>query len=84
MGEIVSCARIHVFHVRCAKNWGRPILKFQERMPISGAVRPAAQISVGTHEQLSILCRLSLAEYLATAIVLDEQLVQSDDRFLPA
>jgi chromosome segregation ATPase len=44
-----------------------------------GALRPAAQMSVGTREQLSTLYRLSLAEYLRTLIVLDDQLVQSDD-----
>lgn len=50
-----------------------------EGVVVSGALRPAAQISVGTREQLSTLYRLSLAEYLHTAIVLDDQLVQSDD-----
>ena len=35
-------------------------------------------ISVGTREQLSTLYRLSLAEYLGSTIVLDDQLVQSD------
>jgi hypothetical protein len=50
-----------------------------EGVVVSGAVRPPAQISVGTREQLSTLYRLSLAEYLDTAIVLDDQLVQSDD-----
>jgi hypothetical protein len=50
-----------------------------EGIMVSGALRPAAQISVGTREQLSTLYRLSLAEYLRTAIVLDDQLVQSDD-----
>ena len=49
-----------------------------EGIVVSGAVRPADQISVGTREQLSTLYRLSLAEYLSTAIVLDDQLVQSD------
>jgi uncharacterized protein YhaN len=46
---------------------------------VSGAVRSTAQLSVGTREQLSTLYRLSLAEYLQTVIVLDDQLVQSDD-----
>jgi uncharacterized protein YhaN len=46
---------------------------------VSGAVRPTEQISVGTREQLSTLYRLSLAEYLGSTIVLDDQLVQSDD-----
>ena len=50
-----------------------------EGIVVSGALRSAAQISVGTREQLSTLYRLSLAEYLSTAIVLDDQLVQSDD-----
>jgi DNA repair exonuclease SbcCD ATPase subunit len=45
----------------------------------SGVLRPAAQISVGTREQLATLYRLALAEYLRTVIVLDDQLVQSDD-----
>jgi DNA repair exonuclease SbcCD ATPase subunit len=50
-----------------------------EGIVVSGTVRSPAQISVGTREQLSTLYRLSLAEYLDTAIVLDDQLVQSDD-----
>lgn len=50
-----------------------------EGVIVSGAVRSTAQLSVGTREQLSTLYRLSLAEYLQTAIVLDDQLVQSDD-----
>jgi DNA repair exonuclease SbcCD ATPase subunit len=50
-----------------------------EGVMVSGALRPASQISVGTREQLSTLYRLSLAEYLRTTIVLDDQLVQSDD-----
>jgi len=46
---------------------------------VAGAVRPLEHISVGTREQLSTLYRLSLAEYLRSTIVLDDQLVQSDD-----
>jgi hypothetical protein len=34
---------------------------------------------VGTREQLSTLYRLSLAEYLGSTIVLDDQLVQYDE-----
>jgi hypothetical protein len=45
---------------------------------VAGAVRPTTLISVGTREQLSTLYRLSLAEYLGSTIVLDDQLVQSD------
>ena len=46
---------------------------------VAGAVRETKRISVGTREQLSTLYRLSLAEYLCTAVVLDDQLVQSDN-----
>jgi len=50
-----------------------------EGVMISGALRPTAQLSVGTREQLSTLYRLALAEYLHTVVVLDDQLVQSDN-----
>jgi DNA repair exonuclease SbcCD ATPase subunit len=50
-----------------------------EGVVAAGAVRSPSLISVGTREQLSTLYRLSLAAYLRTVIVLDDQLVQSDD-----
>jgi hypothetical protein len=50
-----------------------------EGIMVSGAVRPTEQISVGTREQLATVYRLSLAEYLSSMVVLDDQLVQSDD-----
>lgn len=46
---------------------------------VSGSVKLVDDISVGTREQLSTLYRLALAEYLRSAIVLDDQLVQSDN-----
>jgi uncharacterized protein YhaN len=49
-----------------------------EGVVAAGAVRSPRRISVGTREQLSTLYRLCLAEYLRTAVVLDDQLVQSD------
>jgi AAA domain-containing protein len=49
-----------------------------EGVVVAGAVRPTERISVGTREQLSTLYRLSMAEYLCTTVVLDDQLVQSD------
>ena len=45
---------------------------------IAGTVRAPKRLSVGTREQLSTLYRLSLGEYLQTVVVLDDQLVQSD------
>jgi hypothetical protein len=50
-----------------------------EGVVVAGTVRPTERISVGTREQLSTLYRLSLAEYLCTTVVLDDQLVQSDN-----
>src|SRR5262249_47225337 len=50
-----------------------------EGVVVGGAVRSTERISVGTRDQLSTLYRLSLAEFLSTTIVLDDQLVQSDD-----
>ncbi|MCU1382593.1 MAG: putative GTP-binding protein [Acidobacteria bacterium] len=50
-----------------------------EGVVVGGAVRSTERMSVGTREQLSTLYRLSLAEYLQTTVVLDDQLVQSDD-----
>ncbi len=49
-----------------------------EGVVVAGAVRATERISVGTREQLSTLYRLSMAEYLGTTVVLDDQLVQSD------
>jgi DNA repair exonuclease SbcCD ATPase subunit len=50
-----------------------------EGIVVGGAVRTTDRLSVGTREQLSTLYRLSLAEYLRTTLVLDDQLVQSDE-----
>ncbi len=50
-----------------------------EGVVVAGAIRPSDRMSVGTREQLSTLYRLSLAEYLQTVLVLDDQLVQSDE-----
>ena len=50
-----------------------------EGVVVGGTVRSTESLSVGTREQLSTLYRLSLAEHLSSAVVLDDQLVQSDD-----
>lgn len=50
-----------------------------EGVVVAGEVRSLERISVGTREQLSTLYRMCLGEYLQTTIVLDDQLVQSDD-----
>jgi AAA domain len=50
-----------------------------EGVVLGGMTRPTDRLSVGTREQLSTLYRLALAEYLRATVVLDDQLVQSDD-----
>ncbi len=50
-----------------------------EGVVVGGAPRSTSRLSVGTREQLSTLYRLALAEYLQATIVLDDQLVQSDN-----
>jgi uncharacterized protein YhaN len=43
-----------------------------------GGPRGVDVLSVGTREQLATLLRLAIAESIGSAIVLDDQLVQSD------
>jgi uncharacterized protein YhaN len=44
----------------------------------AGDARPLSALSVGTRDQLSTIFRLSLAEQLHSAVLLDDQLTQSD------
>ena len=45
---------------------------------MAGSSRSLESLSVGAREQLATLFRLTIAEKLGTAVVLDDQLVQSD------
>ncbi len=45
---------------------------------VAGIVRGAADLSVGTREQLATILRLVIAEHLGAPIVLDDHLVQTD------
>lgn len=49
-----------------------------EGLGAAGDIRHVSSLSVGTREQLSTVFRLALAEELGTALVLDDQLTQSD------
>ncbi|MCX5742494.1 MAG: hypothetical protein NT062_08365, partial [Proteobacteria bacterium] len=49
-----------------------------EGIVAAGGRRDLERLSIGTREQLSTLFRLCLAERLGTALLLDDQLVQSD------
>jgi DNA repair exonuclease SbcCD ATPase subunit len=47
-----------------------------------GASRDVSDLSVGTQEQLATLIRLAVAGHLKTALILDDQLVHSDEERL--
>jgi hypothetical protein len=49
-----------------------------ENVVVNGGEREVAALSVGTRDQLATLIRLVLAAYLKTAVVLDDQLTQTD------
>jgi hypothetical protein len=82
LGQALGPAIARRFQELTGRRYGTVQLTAQlatEGIMVSGALRPTEQISVGTREQLSALFRLSLAEYLGSTVVLDDQLVQSDD-----
>ena len=54
-----------------------PLLRL-EGVDAAGGRRELERLSIGTREQLSTLFRLCLAERLRSALLLDDQLVQSD------
>src|SRR5215207_3725434 len=82
LGQVLAPAIAGRFEALTQKRYESVRLTAQlgtEGIVVGGAVRSTERLSVGTREQLSTLYRLSLAEYLNTTLVLDDQLVQSDD-----
>lgn len=82
LGQVLAPAIASRFEALTQKRYGDVRLTAQlgtEGVFANGAVRALDRLSVGTREQLSTLYRLSLAEYLKSALVLDDQLVQSDE-----
>jgi hypothetical protein len=82
LGQALAPAIAGRFHELTQRRYQTVQLTAQlgtEGVVAAGAVRSTERISVGTREQLSTLYRLALAEYLQSAVVLDDQLVQSDD-----
>jgi hypothetical protein len=82
LGQVLAPAIAAKFEALTLKRYENVRLTAQlgtEGIVVGGALRAAERLSVGTREQLSTLYRLSLAEYLGTTVVLDDQLVQSDD-----
>ena len=49
-----------------------------EKIEAAGTLRSVSSLSVGTQEQLATLLRLTVAEQLGCAILLDDQLTQTD------
>jgi uncharacterized protein YhaN len=81
LGQVLAPAITSKFQALTQKRYEGVRLTTQlrtEGIVMGGAVRATERLSVGTREQLSTLYRLSLAEYLGTTVVLDDQLVQSD------
>lgn len=81
LGQALAPAIASHFEVLTAQRYQGVQLTDQlgtEGVVLGGVVRSPQRISVGTREQLSTLYRVCLGEYLRTAIVLDDQLVQSD------
>lgn len=82
LGQVLAPAIAGRFEALTQKRYGDVRLTAQletEGVFVNGAVRALDRLSVGTREQLSTLYRLSLAEHLRSALVLDDQLVQSDE-----
>jgi chromosome segregation protein len=82
LGQVLAPAITGKFETLTQKRYESVRLTAQlgtEGIVVGGAVRATERLSIGTREQLSTLYRLSLAEYLGTTVVLDDQLVQSDD-----
>jgi hypothetical protein len=82
LGQVLAPAITGKFEALTQKRYESVRLTAQlgtEGVLVGGAIRATERLSVGTREQLSTLYRLSLAEYLSTTLVLDDQLVQSDN-----
>jgi hypothetical protein len=82
LGQVLAPAIAGKFEALTQKRYESLRLTAQlgtEGVLVGGAIRATERLSVGTREQLSTLYRLSLAEYLGTTLVLDDQLVQSDN-----
>jgi AAA domain len=82
LGQVLAPAIAKNFETLTAKRYEDVRLSAHlgtEGVVVGGALRPAERMSVGTREQLSTLYRLSLAEFLGSTVVLDDQLVQSDN-----
>jgi hypothetical protein len=81
LGQVLAPAIAGKFEALTQKRYENVRLTEQlgtEGIVVGGAIRSTERMSVGTREQLSTLYRLSLAEYLGSTVVLDDQLVQSD------
>ncbi len=82
LGQVLGPAVASRFEALTTKRYDGVRLNAALRMEgvlMRGELRPTTRISVSTREQLSTLYRLALAEYLQSTVVLDDQLVQSDE-----
>jgi hypothetical protein len=81
LGQALGPVIAERFAALTTARYGRLAMTAQlatEGVVVGGQVRNVDRLSVGTREQLSTLYRICLAERLQSAVVLDDQLVQSD------
>jgi uncharacterized protein YhaN len=83
LGRVLGAPIIQRFSDLTAGRYGKlalgPDLE-TDSIVVAGEGRPVGALSVGTRDQLSIIFRLTLAEQLHSAVVLDDQLTQSDEQ----
>lgn len=81
LGRVLGDPIVQRFTDLTAGRYGRlslgPDLE-TDTISVAGEGRSVSALSVGTRDQLSLIFRLTLAEQLGSAVVLDDQLTQSD------
>ncbi len=81
LGRALTAPITQRFEALTAGRYGKFMLGAEletEGISSGGETRDVGRLSVGTRDQLSTIFRLTLAEQLKTAVILDDQLVQSD------
>jgi hypothetical protein len=81
LGRALTAPITQRFEALTGGRYGKFILGAEletEGISTAGQARDIGQLSVGTRDQLSTIFRLTLAEQLKTAVILDDQLAQSD------
>jgi uncharacterized protein YhaN len=81
LGRALTAPITQRFEALTGGRYGKFVLGAEletEGISAGGETRDVGLLSVGTRDQLSTIFRLTLAEQLKTAVILDDQLAQSD------